>query len=114
MQSNFALIALDSNQGQQPILNDYQGQRNQFNSNISHAAVDYFDTNKENNYNSGNLPNGSSNQWDYEDNADDFDGLFDSPEKKPKLLKFESTKTIDGYSWTKKSEAENHLSAYYN
>jgi acyl CoA:acetate/3-ketoacid CoA transferase len=31
-----------------------------------------------------------------------------------KLSKFESTTTIDGYSWTKKSEAVNHLSAYYN
>ena len=67
MEPHFATNAWDGNGGQQPFLNDYQGQRNHFNSNVSHAVVDYFDTNKENNYNSGNLTYGLSNQWNIED-----------------------------------------------
>jgi hypothetical protein len=82
MESNSATNIWNSDQGQQPILNDYQGQRYHCNSDISHAAVDNFDTNKENNYNSGNLPNGSSNQWDIEDEDVDFGEIFNSPEKK--------------------------------
>jgi hypothetical protein len=113
MELNFAPNPWNGNQWQQPILNDYLGERNHFVSDFAYAAVDNLDTNTENNYNSSNLYD-PSNQLDFEDNEGDFEGIFNSPEKKPKLYKFESTKTIDGYSWTKKSEAENHLSAYYN
>ena len=56
MASNYAPNGWDSNQNQQPILNAYHGQKNHYNLNISHAAVEYFDPNGENNYNSGNLP----------------------------------------------------------
>jgi hypothetical protein len=53
MASNYAPNGWERNQNQQPILNAYHGQENHYNSNISHAAVEYFDPNGENNYNSG-------------------------------------------------------------